>query len=76
MGTIGGKVGFGSGLVAGLLAIGPMMKLVFGECFFEQGCGESETAGLAIVALGSVVVAIAVGLLIREVTNRVLRANG
>lgn len=72
MGTAGGKIGFGVGLVVGLLAVEPMIGLVLGDCFFEQGC-DSETAGLALVAVGSMAVAVAAGLLIRAAANRLLR---
>ncbi len=74
MGTVGGKIGFGLGLVVGLLAVEPMIGLFLGDCFFEQGC-ESETAGLALVAAGSIAVAVATGMLVRVVANRLLRLS-
>ena len=75
MGTVGGKIGFGTGTVVGLLAVPSMMRLFLGDCFFEQGCGERETAGLALVAVGSIGVAIAAGLLVRLAMNKLLRVS-
>ena len=49
------------------------MELFLGDCFFEQGC-DNETVGLALVAIGSIAVAIAAGVLIREVANRLVRS--
>ncbi len=74
MGTLGGKIGIALGLVAGLLAFGPLIGLVLGDCFFEQGC-KRETAGLALVAIGSLVIAVITGVLVRELANRLLRTN-
>jgi hypothetical protein len=75
MGTVGGKIGFGLGIVVGLLAVPSMIRLFLGDCFFEQGCGDSETAGLALVVVGSIGMAIAAGLLIRLALNKLVRAS-
>lgn len=72
MGTIGGKIGVSLGLVTGLLAVGPLLELVLGNCFFEQEC-ENETAGLALVAAASLAVAVAVGVSMRAVVNWAVR---
>lgn len=72
MGTLGGKIGFGFGLVLGVLALEPLIRLVLGACFFEQGCGDKETTGVALVAAGSITVAVVAGVLLREVINLLL----
>jgi hypothetical protein len=72
MGTVGGKIGLVAGIVAALLAIGPLTDLILGDCLFEQGCGPYETPGLVAVALASVVIGLAVGMLVRLASNRVL----
>lgn len=75
MGTIGGKVGIVTGIIAGALAVVPLISLILGHCFFESGCGDSETSGLLAVAMGSVLVAITAGLTARSVTNGVFEGN-
>lgn len=75
MGTVGGKIGLGAGIISGFLAVEPMSRLFLGDCFFEQGCGGNEEVALAAVTVGSVLVAIAAGLLVREAANRLLRAR-
>ena len=75
MGTVGGKMGFGTGVVVSLLAVEPMIRLFLGDCFFEGGCGEPQTAGLALGAVGSIGVGVAAGLVVRQVVNKLLRTS-
>jgi hypothetical protein len=75
MGTVGGKVGLVAGIIAGALATLPIIRLVLGRCFFEQGCGDREAIGLIAVGVGSLAVAAAVGLVVRLAANSVFGAR-
>lgn len=70
MGTIGGKVGCGSALVAGILAFAPLMFISFyGDCAGEPACHEGESLRFLIVAGIAAAVAAAVGLGVRALVN-------
>jgi hypothetical protein len=62
MSTLVVKVGVALGTVAAVTSFLPMLKLLMGECFFEQGCGEHEGARLVGVALTSCLVGFVVAL--------------
>jgi hypothetical protein len=71
MGTIGGKIGFAVGAVVASALSLDMIQLIFGDCYFEQGC-PNETLGLAAAAIASLFAGIAAGLLVKLVVNRAL----
>jgi hypothetical protein len=48
-----------------------MIELIFGDCFFEQGCA-NEAAGLAAAAIASVLVGIVAGVVVRRLVNGLL----
>ena len=53
MSTLAVKVGVALGIVAAAVSFFPILKLLMGECFFEQGCGKHENLQLIAVALAS-----------------------
>lgn len=69
MGTLGGKVGFVAGAAAVFMVAGDIIRLILGDCFFEQGC-PNETVGLGAAAIASLSIGVAAGLLVREAVNR------
>jgi hypothetical protein len=71
VGTIGGKIGFAVGAVVTYAVSVAMIQLVFGDCFFEQGC-PNERVGLVAAAIASLFVGIVSGLLFRGAVNRLL----
>jgi hypothetical protein len=58
MSTMAVKVGVALGIVAAVVSFFPLFKLIMGECFFEQGCGEHENAQVIGVALASCLVGV------------------
>jgi hypothetical protein len=75
MGTIGGKIGLAAGVITGVVVPVPMIWLVLGSCFFEHGCGASETLGLFVVVSGTLLVALAAGLVVRMAANHIFGAG-
>lgn len=73
MGTLGGKIGFVAGVVVAVLSATPMIDLILGSCFWEQGCGSSEGLLLACAALAAVAVGVVAGLLARALLNAGIR---
>lgn len=72
MGTVGGKVGCGAALVAGLLAFAPLMFWNFyGDCGPDPDprCGQGEDLRFLIVLAIVAAVAAAVGFGVRFVVN-------
>lgn len=72
MGTLGGKIGLVAGIITGAVTILPIIRLVLGDCFFEQGCGDNETVWVIASVLGAALIALAVGVAVRLVANRTL----
>jgi hypothetical protein len=75
MGTIGGKIGLAAGAITIVVVPVPKIWLVLGNCFFEQGCGASETLGLYVVVAGTLLAALAAGLVVRMAANNVFGAG-
>jgi hypothetical protein len=75
LGTIGGKLGLGAGIIAALATAEPAIALTPGSCFFEGGCGRYENLGLAAAALICLLVGLVVGLLVRAVVNQLASSH-
>jgi len=75
MGTLGGKVGLVAGMVVVFLTSVPMIHLVVGGCFFEEGCGPNETVGLVAAAIACLVIGLFAGLLVRLGVNALWRVR-
>jgi len=58
MSTLAVKVGVALGMVATVVSFFPLFRLLMGECFFEQGCGEYENVQVIGVALASCLVGV------------------
>ena len=71
MGTLGGKIGFLAGLASSFGVSVPMVRLIVGPCFFEEGCGAGENLSLILAAAASVAVGAFVGLSARWTLNRI-----
>lgn len=69
MGTLGGKIAFAVAPVIALGLVIPMMDLILGPCFFKEGCGRHETAGLAAAVLAALALAVVPALALRAVIN-------
>lgn len=74
MGTLGGKIGFVAGAAVAFLVSIDMIRLILGDCFFEEGC-PNETVGLGAAAIASLLLGIAIGFLVKEVVNRLLEVG-
>src|SRR5512138_200926 len=65
MRELGPRVAVGSGLVTTPFLVLPMINLLMGDCFWEQGCGRYESLKLAAAFLaactGGVLVALCIG---------------
>jgi hypothetical protein len=71
MGTVGGKVGCGAALVAGLLAFGPLLFMSFyGDCGGEASCTEGDGVCFLMVAGIVAAVAAAAGFATRFAVNK------
>ena len=71
MGTIGGKVGCGAALVAGLPVYGLLMFMNFyGDCAGDPRCHDGEGLRFYLILAAVAAVAAAVGLGVRFVVNR------
>ena len=71
MGTIGGKVGCGAALVAGLLVFGPLMFVNFyGDCAGVPGCHDGEDLRFLMIIGIVAAVAATAGLGVRALVNR------
>ena len=71
MGTLGGKIGFLAATIGSFAASVPMVRLLAGPCFFEGGCGQSESLSLVLAVLASLAIGCLVGLGIRSAVNRI-----
>lgn len=74
MGTVGGKVGCGAALVAGLPAFGLLMFTNFyGDCAGDPRCHEGEDLRFLLILAAVAVVAAVAGFGVRFVVNRAIR---
>jgi hypothetical protein len=69
MGSLGGKIGFGVGLLTPVFVAVPVVQIIPGSCFFEGGCGEQESTGLILAALILLGLAVASGVVARILVN-------
>lgn len=53
MKSLGDKIGVAVGLILSILLVVPMIDLLMGGCFYEQGCGKFETFWLIGALLAS-----------------------
>ena len=53
MNASGVKLGVVLGMVTTIATFFPVLKLIMGHCFFEQGCGDHENLQLLGVVLAS-----------------------
>ncbi|HEX8125346.1 MAG TPA: hypothetical protein VF548_07180 [Allosphingosinicella sp.] len=72
MGTIGGKVGYGVGIITSVFFAVPVLHIVPGSCFFEGGCGNEEQVGLVVAALILLALALLSGTIARLIANYLL----
>jgi hypothetical protein len=71
MGTIGGKIGCGAALVAGLLAFAPLMFMSFyGDCAGGPGCHDGEDVRFLLILGAAAAVAAGAGFGVRWLVNR------
>lgn len=71
MGTVGGKVGCGAALVAGLPVFGLLMFMNFyGDCAGGPGCGAGDGLRFSLILAAVAAVAAVVGFGVRFVVNR------
>lgn len=69
MGTLGGKIGYGIGILTAAFLAVPVIHLTPGSCFFEGGCGEPERIGLIMAALILLASAVTIGAITRVLVN-------
>lgn len=67
------KIGVVVGLGVFITSIVPMMDLILGHCFYEQGCGRDEGIGLMGVIFASCVFSVLSGWLVAKLIQ--LAAN-
>jgi hypothetical protein len=75
MGSLGGKFGFGVGIVTVLILADPVTRFTPGPCFIEGGCSGQERMGVILAAAILLVLAVAAGFITRAVVNRVDRRH-
>jgi hypothetical protein len=69
MGSLGGKIGYGVGLLTAVFFAVPVVHLTPGSCFFEGGCGEQERTGLVLAGLILLALAVTSGTITRVLIN-------
>ena len=62
------KIGIAVGIVATALLVIPMIKLLLGDCYFEQGCEPHET----VKVIASLMAALGVGACAGWSTSRLI----
>jgi len=63
------KAGVTSGLAASILSIMPMLDLLLGHCFYEEGCGPGENIWLLGVLLASCASGVFVGWVVMQIVR-------
>lgn len=69
MGSLGGKIGYGVGILISAFFAVPVLHITPGACFFEGGCGEHERNGLVLAALTLLTLAVTSGFIVRALVN-------
>jgi len=55
------KAGIAVGMIAAIFLFFPVFRVLMGDCFFEQGCGEYEGIKLFVAFLTSCIIGYCVG---------------
>jgi hypothetical protein len=69
MGSLGGKIGCGVGLMTAAFFAVPVLHITPGACFFEGGCGTHEPIGLVLAAFMLLTLAALSGFIARLLIN-------